>query len=448
MIQRLVNEKLLKWKGSTKHKPLILRGARQVGKTSLVRLFANHFECFVELNLEREKNKKLFEIDDVNDILNAAFLLTNKQHVEGSTLLFIDEIQESPKAIQMLRYFYEERPDIYVIAAGSLLEFALKEVPSFPVGRVEYLYLYPLSFQEYLDGIKHKLGLDALHQIPIANHAHSVLLDLFNDYAIIGGMPEIVAEYIKHKDLSQLNSLYNSIWQTYKDDVEKYGKNNTIKSVIRHVIDKSPYEQDRIKFANFGGSNYRSREVSEAMHSLDLAKVIRLVYPTTNTAPPALPNTKKSPRLQFLDTGLLNQILQLQGGMIPLQDLSDFHKGRIIQHLVVQELSSINNQNANVPPFWVRESKTANSEVDIVYQHQQYIIPIEVKSGKTGKLRSLHQFVEKTNHPYAVRLYGGEFAIEETKTPGGKPYLLMNMPYYLGTKIPKYLEYFVRNYSM
>ena len=173
-----------------------------------------------------------------------------------------------------------------------------------------------------------------------------------------------------------------------------------------------------------------------------------MVYPTTNTRPPVLTNTRKSPRLQFLDTGLLNQILQLQGEMIPLQDLNDFHKGRIIQHLVVQELISINNQNVNVPPFWVRESKTANSEVDIICQFQQYLIPIEVKSGKTGKLRSLHQFVERTDHPYAVRLYGGAFSIEETKTPGGQPYLLMNMPYYLGTKIPEYLQYFVGNYSL
>lgn len=445
MIQRIAYQKLLQWKNSSKHKPLLLRGARQVGKTSLVRTFAKDFECFVELNLEREKNKNLFEIDDVNELLNAAFLLTNTMPVEGSTLLFIDEIQESPKAIQMLRYFYEERSDIYVVAAGSLLEFALKEVPSFPVGRIEYLYLHPLNFQEYLEGLRHEQAIKALDKVPLPQHAHATLLDLFNSYAIIGGMPEIVADYVENKNLPLLNKSYNTIWQTYKDDVEKYGKNNTIKSVIRYVIDKAPYEQDRIKFANFGGSNYRSREVSEAMHSLNLAKIIRLIYPTTEIQPPILPNTRKSPRLQFLDTGLLNQILQLQGEMIPLKDLSNFHKGRIIQHLVVQELISINNDNSQVPHFWVRESKTANSEVDVVYQHKQYLIPVEIKSGKAGTLRSLHQFIERTNHPYAVRLYGGEFSVEETKTPNGKPYILMNLPYYLGTKIPEYLEYFVEN---
>jgi predicted AAA+ superfamily ATPase len=448
MIIRNAYQTLLQWKKKPKHKPLLLRGARQVGKTSLVREFAKEFECFVELNLERERNNNLFKVDDVNDILNAAFLFANKVPVEGSTLLFIDEIQESPKAIQMLRYFYEERPDIYVIAAGSLLEFALKEVPSFPVGRIEYLYLHPLNFQEFLGGIKQNQALKAMNEVPLPTYAHASLLDLFNSFAIIGGMPEITADYIENKNLPVLHKSYNTIWQTYKDDVEKYGKNNTIKNVIRYVIEKAPYEQDRIKFANFGGSNYRSREVSEAMHSLDLAKIIRLVYPTTACKPPALPDLKKSPRLQFLDTGLLNHILQLQGEMIPLKDLNDFHRGKIIQHLVIQELISINSSTSQVPYFWVREAKGANSEVDIVYQHKQLLIPIEIKSGKSGTLRSLHQFIEKTNHCYAVRLYAGEYSVEKTKTPGGKPYLLMNLPYFLGTKIPEYLSHFVETYDM
>ena len=446
MIQRNALSALLQWKNNTKHKPLILRGARQVGKTSLIREFAKQFKCFVELNLEREKNLNLFEMDDVNDILNAAFLLTNTMPVEQSTLLFIDEIQESPKAIQQLRYFYEERPDIYVIAAGSLLEFALKEVPSFPVGRIEYLYLHPLNFQEFLEGMGQEQALKALNQVPLPEYAQPSLLALFNNYAIIGGMPEIVADYVKNKNLPQLIKSYHTIWQTYKDDVEKYGKNNTIKSVIRHVIEKAPYEQDRIKFANFGGSNYRSREVSEALHSLDLAKIIRLVYPTTVTQVPILPDLKKSPRLQFLDTGLLNNILQLQGEMIPINDLSNFHRGRIIQHLVTQELISIHNDSSYLPHFWVRESKDTNSEVDVIYQHNQLLIPLEIKSGKSGSLRSLHQFIERTNHAYAVRLYGGKFTIEEAITPGGKPYLLMNLPYFLGTKIPEYLNYFIKNH--
>ena len=140
VIKRNALDELLEWKGKSKHKPLIVRGARQVGKTSLVREFGKEFKCYVELNLERENNKALFKVDDVDKILNAAYILNNVIPVKGSTLIFIDEIQESPKAIQMLRYFYEEHPDIFVIAAGSLLEFALRKVRNFPVGRIEYLY--------------------------------------------------------------------------------------------------------------------------------------------------------------------------------------------------------------------------------------------------------------------------------------------------------------------
>lgn len=448
MIQRNAFSFLEEWKEKKARKPLLVRGARQVGKTSLIRAFGNKYKCFVELNLERKIHYDLFEIDEISKILDVAYLLTNKQPVENSTLFFIDEIQEHPNAIKLLRYFYEEYPDIHVIAAGSLLEFALKEVPSFPVGRIEYLYLHPLNFQEFLVAIDHKQALQAFSEVPIPSFAHSVLIDLFNLYATIGGMPELVSNYIEHKNISKLNRAYKTIWQTYKDDVEKYGKNSTIQNVIRHVISTAPFEQDRIKFANFGGSNYRSREVGEALKSLDLAKIIRLVYPTTATELPVLPDLKKSPRLQFLDTGLLNQVLQLQSEMVSLTDLSSVYRGRIIQHLIVQELISINDFSSDIPYFWVRESKNANSEVDIVYPFKNLLIPIEVKSGKAGTLRSLHEYMDRSNHDYAVRVYAGLFKIEELVTRKGKPYLLMNLPYYLGTKIPHYLNYFIDNYSI
>lgn len=448
MINRKAYKHLKQWKDKQNRKPLLVRGARQVGKTSLIRNFGKEFQCFVELNLEREKHNELFELDDTTKILNLAYLLTKTTPRENSTLIFIDEIQENPKAIKLLRYFYEEHPEIHFIAAGSLLEFALKEVPSFPVGRIEYLYLHPLNFQEYLTAINHQQGLEIIHQVPLPEYAHPVILELFNLYAIIGGMPEPLSNYIEKENFSELNVAYKTIWQTYKDDVEKYGKNSSLKSVIRHVISTAPYEQDRIKFANFGGSNFRSREVGEALHALDLAKIIRLIYPTTGVQQPNLPDLKKSPRLQFLDTGLLNHVLKLQGEMIPLSDLTAVHRGRIIQHLVVQELISLNEYSSEVPPFWVRESKNANSEVDIIFPYSNLLIPIEVKSGKSGTLRSLHQFIERTNHCYAVRMYAGVFSIEETKTPSGKPYLLMNLPYYLGTKIPEYLAYFVNNYRL
>jgi len=448
-IYRKSYRRLEAWKADRRRKPLLIRGARQVGKTTLVRAFAKTFSTYIELNLEREADRKLFDTDDVNKIFAAACLLKGVVPDNHSTLLLIDEIQESPKAIQLLRYFHEEIPGIYVIAAGSLLEFALRKVPSFPVGRIDYLYLHPLNFQEYLTALDNRQASDILNTTPVPSYAHDIMLQLFHDYALIGGMPDIVSRYLTDKNPATLSENYQKLWQSYKDDVEKYANNETEKKIIRHIIQTAPYEKDRIKFEGFGNSVYRSREVGEALRTLDLAKIIRLIYPTTSLTPPVIPDLKKRPRLQFLDTGMLNQILNLQPDMIMVKELDSFYQGKIIQHLIGQEFISIYETTDYKPNFWVRESKDGQAELDYVYQYKNLIIPIEVKAGKQGTLKSLHQFVERTNHPYAIRMYSGEFSVEKHKTPVKKtPYLLMNLPYYLGTKITGYIDYFVNNYRL
>jgi hypothetical protein len=447
-IQREAYRKLLDWKASKLRKPLLIRGGRQVGKTTLIKEFAKEFGDYIELSLEKGVEKNLFErTDEISKLLSSIYLLKQKTPNNSPTLLFIDEIQESPKAIQMLRYFHEEVPDLYVIAAGSLLEFALRKVPSFPVGRINYLTLHPLNFEEFL-GIRNPAAGNSLTEIPVGDYAHQILLDLFHEYAIIGGMPEVISVYSENNNIAALSQVYKELWQSYKDDVEKYARNQTDRKVIRHIIETAPKEIDRIKFEGFGNSSYRSREVGEAFRALDLSRIIQLVYPTTNTEPPVMANLKKRPRLQFLDTGLITNSLMLQGEMIGMSDLSDFYRGKIVQHLVAQELISIQDDSNYKPHFWVREEKQSNAEVDMIFQSGKYIIPIEVKSGKQGSLRSLHQFVERTNHPYAVRFYQGEFSIEETVTPNGKSYLLMNLPYYLGTRIHDYTAYLIENYSL
>ena len=234
----------------------------------------------------------------------------------------MDEIQESPKAIQLLRYFYEELPELHVIAAGSLLEFAMHRVKSFPVGRIEYVYMYPLNFQEYLLALDYKTALEQLNHILVKPFAHKILLDLFNRYAIIGGMPEVIKTYLLNQNISDLLRIYESIWGTYKNDVEKYTTNETERKVIKHIISTAHlYLDQRIKFQNFGNSNYRSREVGKAMRNLDDAKIIQLIYPTTDVEPPVKSDLKKSPRLQFLDTGLVNHALGIQAQMLGMQDL-------------------------------------------------------------------------------------------------------------------------------
>ncbi len=422
-----------------------------MGKTTLVNRFAESFKYFISLNLEKPEERSLFtRFKDVKTFIDSILISRRITYQSlNETLLFIDEVQESPEAIGMLRYFYEELPQLNVIAAGSLLEFSLKNIRSFPVGRVEYLYLHPLNFEEYLNAMDHRQAVEQLNAIPIKPSAHHVLLDIFNRYAIIGGMPEIVRVYLNEHNLTELPGIYESIWGTYQKDVEKYSRNRTEKQVIKHILSCAHYYVDRrIKFQNFGNSNYRSREVGKAMRSLDAALVIRLIYPTTDIGIPIRSDLKKSPRLQFLDTGIVNYSLGIQADMLAIQDLSNAYKGAIIPHLVNQELVSLNEFRYRKPNFWVSERANASSEVDLVYSCQAKVIPVEIKSGSAGKLRSLHQFIERTDHPYAIRLYAGEFRIDRARTPGGVEYLLMNLPYYLGTKIPEYAEYFVNNYSL
>lgn len=447
IINRAIQTKLIEWKQRSSRKPLVLRGARQVGKTTIIKEFAKQFKNKIFLNLEKSKDLKYFnKYDDVKLIVESLLLTHNIEISEiGETLIFIDEIQESPQAIQMLRYFYEEYPDLYIIAAGSLLEFAIKKVKSFPVGRIEYLYLHPLNFEEFLMAIEHKKALEQLQTVPVKAFAHNILLELFNTYTIIGGMPEVVKTYIENNSFTSLPRIYESIWSTYQNDVEKYTTSTTARNVIKHIITTAHLFLDkRVKFQNFGNSNYRSREVGEAMRNLDNAKIIQLIYPTTDVEVPVKLDLKKSPRLQFLDTGLINNALGIQGEMIGLSDLSNLFKGAIIPHIATQELISLNSDKYVKPNFWVREKTQSSSEVDLVYTYNNKVIPIEIKSGATGSLKSLHQFVEKTNHHYAIRIYAGEFKIENTKTPNGTSYKLMNLPYYLVTQIEKYLNYFTK----
>lgn len=445
--KRTLESHLNHWKKSVSRKPLIIRGARQVGKTTLIRDFAQTYAHAIILNMEKPADQHYFQdFEDVQTILEALLLAYNiPSSAVADTLLFIDEIQESPKAIKLLRYFYEEIPELHVISAGSLLEFAMQKVQSFPVGRVEFLYLYPLNFQEYLEAIDKRSLLKQLEQVPVKPFAHQTLMDAFHRYAIIGGMPEVIKTDVEQHNLSDLSIIYESIWSTYKNDVEKYTSNDTERKIIRHLMDTaSLYLDERIKFQGFGNSNYRSREMGEAFRTLSDARIIRLIYPTTDLRPPLKTNLRKSPRLQFLDTGLVNYTLGIQAEMLAMEDLNTAYKGAIVPHLITQEVISLQCRSAYTPNFWVREKHQSNAEVDLLFTYKQLVIPIEIKSGSTGSLKSLHQFIEAADHPYAVRMYGGAFKIEKAITPNKKPYLLMNLPYYAGTMLPLYIEWFVQ----
>lgn len=437
---RSITPKLINWAQNEGRKPLILRGARQTGKTTLIRDFGKKFDSFIELNLEKKADSDLFERDlSVKDLFQAICL--EKNVVEGSkVLLFIDEIQNSPKAVAILRYFYEEMPELYVIGAGSLLEVMMERHKiSFPVGRVEYLYLFPMTFEEFLDATGEKVALKMYREQEIPSIAHNKLESLFSLYSFIGGMPEVVSRYAATRDIAQLKPVYESLITSYKDDVPKYAKTLSEANIIRHVIETSPYETGkRIKFEHFGNGNYRSREVGESLRILERAMFLYLRYPVSGHELPLAPNFKLHPRLQFLDTGLLNYALGLTNLYFSGIPLSDAYNGMIAEHIVGQELLASQNDVLQKPILWVREKKQSNAEVDFMIVQNGKIVPVEVKSGSSGTLRSLHSFIEESGIDYALRLYSGSKSVEQSETPKArKPYTLVNLPLYYAGRIAK-----------
>ena len=442
MFHRLITTELQKWSENPKRKPLVLRGARQVGKTTVIHQFAKNFGQYIYLNLEILADRKPFEtIDDIQLLVQALFLSRNMKYAErANTLLFIDEIQEVPGAFNMLRYFYEEFPEIRVIAAGSLLETIFNRGLSFPVGRVEFLVIRPVSFPEFLGALGEEVALEQLHQIPMNEFAQDKLLQLFHLYTIIGGMPEIVNQYIETKDITSLSRLYEQLITSYIDDVEKYARNNNLLQIIRHCMRVSFTEAGkRIKFQHFGRSNYGSKEVGEALRTLEKTFLLSLIYPTISATLPLTPDLKKSPRLQVLDTGMINYFLGEQTELLGTDDVSKIHQGTIIEHLVGQELLASQFNVLSSLNFWVREKNSSTAEVDYVYPFESKLIPVEVKSGKEGALKSLHQFIDMAPHNMAIRFYSGNLSITQAITPGGKQYHLLNLPYYLASQIDKYL---------
>ncbi|RLD62839.1 MAG: AAA family ATPase [Bacteroidetes bacterium] len=445
MYNRKAIEYLIKWSKKKERKPLILRGARQVGKTTLVNNFSENFKQYIYLNLEETEDKQIFEQNySFENLLSAIFFIKQKEKKIKNTLIFIDEIQNSAEAVKQLRYFYEKAPDIYVIAAGSLLETLMSKNISFPVGRVEYLFLQAFSFEEYLWAINNKNLVELWNKIPLPEYAHNKLLSTFNTYSLIGGMPDIIKNYIENNDIVSLNSLYESLIVSYLDDVEKYAQSNKEAKIIRFVIKNAFSEAgNRIKFNGFAKSNYKSREIGETMAILEKTHLLKLIYPTTNTQLPIVSDTKKSPKLQILDTGLVNYFAGLQQEIFNSNDIQKVYKGRIAEHIVSQELKYAFPSILQDLHFWVREKKQSNAEVDFVIPFDGKLIPIEVKSGATGRLRSLHQFIDLAPHNLSVRIYAGKIRIEKTKTITGKQFYLLNLPYYLTSKIKEYLKYFV-----
>lgn len=444
MFERNILTNLREWSRRPGHKPLVLRGARQVGKTTLVNQFSKEYEVYLKLNLDKDADRQLFESGmSVEELLTAIYLLNNKERKDARTLLFIDEIQNSPKAVAMLRYFYEDVSGLDVIAAGSLLESLIDKHISFPVGRVEYMALRPCSFNEFLGAVGENGLKAAQYEIAIPVPLHEETMRLFNIYVLLGGMPEIVDNYAINRDIVSLGHVYESLLTGYRDDIEKYSSTETMGNILRHILNVGwLYAAKRISFEKFGNSLYRSREMGEAFRMLEKTMLLELSYPVTSVVVPFIPELKRSPKLLWIDTGIVNYVGGLQKELVNIKDISDVWMGHIAEQIIGQELVGDDNSFSRKRYFWVNGTGS-DAEVDFVIQYDDMVIPVEVKSGHNSRLRSLHSFMEKSPHDIAVRFWRKPLSIDEAVTPKGKRFRLFNIPYYyagqVGRQILKYI---------
>lgn len=432
MFNRDIIHRLEQWKSSDSRKPLILRGARQVGKTTIVNEFGKTYANYLYYNMEQTQDRNVMEMEiSMENLETMLYASKGKENLKGDTLLFIDEIQNSPKTIARLRYFYEELPHLHVIAAGSLLENLIDVKASFPVGRVQYMALRPCSFFEFLGA----LGKGNLRTILSASPEmsapfHNELMNLFLQYMLVGGMPEIVDAFSKNKDILALDTYFETLVTAYKDDVEKYVRGNKLTEVVRFILSYGWGEAgEAITLGNFAKSSYQSREVGEAFRLLEKAMLMELVYPTSSAILPVIPETRRKPKLIWFDTGIVNYQAGIRKDIIGANDILDVWRGRIAEQVVAQELLALSDKAGQRRAYWSRPNNGA--EMDFIYIYDSRIIPIEVKNGTNAHLRSIQVFMDISHEDVAIRIWSGNYSVDTVKTPSGKIFRLINIPFYL-----------------
>lgn len=409
--KRLIDNSLSIWKDDVNKKPLLLRGARQVGKSSAVRNLGLTFDNFIEINFEENSAiHSLFDgINSVENICAKIEIIYNKTIIEGKTLLFFDEIQSCQNAILALRFFYEQKPNLHVIAAGSLLEFALQKLPSFGVGRIRTVFIYPFSFDEFLSTIGEErlveLKNNATYKEPLDTIFHLKLNDYLKQFLIIGGMPEVVARFAENRKLLEAQQVLDDLLISYKSDFVKYNKR--VPSERINEIFEAVSKQMGNKFTFTKASNNLSHiQIREALQLLILAGlVIPVIHSSANGIPLGAELDVKKRKMLILDTGLFQRILNLDLSLITIEDdLKLVNKGAIAEMFFGLEWLKYNNPFTQTQLYyWHRENKSSNAEVDYVIQKQTKILPIEIKSSSKGSMQSLRIFLSEKKITQGVR---------------------------------------------
>ncbi len=394
-MKRFIDEDLTRWKDGKRRKPLILRGARQVGKTwSLKEFGKNNFDAIVVVDLERNPAlRRVFDGDlSAGRICADLEVLFRQKITPGKTLLFFDEIQACPRAITALRYFYEEMPNLHVVAAGSLLEFALKDT-SFPVGRIQFLHLYPLCFAEYLEAIGNDLAATAVLGSPadLSPPVHELLLEELKRYFFLGGMPACVKAFVESGSLQDAFEVQGEIVESYRMDFAKYTPqvDRFCLDAVFNALSQSVGRQ--IKYARLG-EGYSNPTLKKAFDALCLSNVVRKI-PSADPAglPLGATSSAKIFKALMLDIGLMRYMSGMPSDVeYARTDLLAIYRGAMAEQFVGQEMTASQNENLY---YWSRPAKSSSAEVDYLAVLEGTVHPVEVKSGVSGSLKSLHLFL-------------------------------------------------------
>ena len=457
-MRRFALEYLKTWKSKSSRKPLVIRGARQVGKTNLVRLLGKeYFDQMVEINFERDPEMaSLFISKDPRKIVQLLELQYNIPIQPGAAILFFDEIQAAPEVLVSLRYFYEELPELHVIAAGSLLEFTLKE-PAFsmPVGRIEYMHLGPMQLEEFLLAAGKDKLVTFMNEFSLGDTIpqpiHRQLMDLLRIFLVTGGMPQAVAAYLNTNSWQECESIKHSLLATFQDDFNKYG------NMVRHQRLQLLFK----KIPLLAGSKFKYVNVDRNERSGDLAKALnllfhaRIAYPVYHSSCSGIPlGATKHPRkfkVLFLDKGLMSTATGLN--LLDYEKAEDVMKvnaGAICEQYIGQHL--LFSQQPYCEPevyYWLREKKTSSAEVDYVISEGTLIVPVEVKAGKSGTLKSLHLFLSEKHRSFGVRFNSDIPSILDSQTAlAGRPnipYRLLSLPLYMVGQVRRLTRLSIRD---
>ncbi len=410
-MQRVAAQHLKKWIENEQRKPLVIRGARQVGKSTLVRQFAEENKLILnEINLEQHLElNNIFKTLDIKLISKELEGLLGRKIISPGSILFLDEIQATPNALQALRYFYEDLPELPVVAAGSLLEFVLsKHNFSMPVGRIEYVHLGPMTFEEYLSEIdasllKYITEFDFSDDIP--KTVQKKLLDRQREYLLVGGMPEAILNYLRSGQFSDIIPVHRSIISTYLDDFSKYATEKALLRLQKVFNFVARSVGKKIKYSNISRDE-AAREIRSAIELLSKARVISPVFHSHCSGLPLQAEIDEfTYKALFLDIGLMNRICGLDWLAIStLDDRQLINEGAMAEQFIGQHLLYF--RGLTDPPelcYWLRQQKSANAEVDYVISQGDLITPVEVKAGKSGTLKSMIQFVYSKNVRLGVR---------------------------------------------